>query len=282
MENRDPLFLACFNGDHSGYKDDSQFTLTDPQGNLLLRTNEQLLTKFEGDFMMLRFPEQRWLINNETIQNWTIYITSERIVGIKKILFAGAFEFFDHLETYGKFAGLHPTEEITIKQFFAWLGKGDKNLAKFSAAFQIAYTRLSSVSCLKLMGTDVSAVDLWYDDAPGGSQTEIQIHPHGMNPRQIYDLGVQIQGLSLKEKELCLIKKHELEPMWEQKEFNTYLAAIQRLVKAPDFLAMGSGTLDSESWDPISFQPHVVVWAEDVFARSFKGPEPVRIVNLSY
>jgi hypothetical protein len=281
MENRDPFFLACFNGNHNAYKDDPQFTLSDSQGNLVLRTGEQILMKFEGDFMMLRFPEQKWLINNEKIQNWTIYITTERIVGAKNILFKGAFEFFDHIETNGKFAGLHPTDEISIKQFFQWLGKEDRTLNKFTAIFQIAYTRISSVSCIKLIGTEPSAIDLWYDDASNASQTEIQIHPHGMTPKQIYEVGIKIQEASLKEKEKCLLKKHQQNPAWEANNYNTYLAAIQRLIKAPDFVAMGSGTMEADSFDPISFQPHVIVWADEIFYRTPTIPNP-RIVNLSY
>jgi hypothetical protein len=281
VENRDPLFLACYNGNHDAYKDDPHFTLTDEKGNLVLRTGEQIILKFEGDFMMLRFPEQKWLINNETIQNWTIYLTTERLVGAKNILFKGAFEFFDHIETNGRFAGLHPTEEISIKQFFHWLGKEDRMLMKYTAVFQVAFTRISSVSCIKLIGTDPGAIDLWYDDAPNASQTEIQIHPHGMNPKQIYQLGVKIQEVSLREKEKCLLKKHQQNPRWEANNFNTYLAAIQRLVRAPDFLAMGSGNMDADSFDPISFQPHVVVWPEDIFERTPSITDP-RIVNLSY
>jgi hypothetical protein len=279
--NRDPLFIACFNGNHEGYKDDPQYTLINSQGELILRTDEQLLFHFFGDIMMLRFPDQRWLINNETIHDWGFYLTTERLVVTKKVLFSGAFEFFDHIETYGKFAGLHPTEEISINQFFHWLEHKDKFLQQFTLAFQLAYTRCSMVSCIKTTSTQVNGVECWYEDAPD-SQTEIQIFPSGLDPKAIYNFGVQLQGASLKEKLRCIQKKHQLDPNWEIENYNTYLTSIQRLANAPDFLAMGSGTTDSDSFDPITFQPHPINWDTDVFTRSLTGNENIRIINLKY
>jgi hypothetical protein len=282
VTDRDPLFLACFNAAHEGYKDEPDYALTNPQGTLLLRTNESIVAQFNGNFMFLRYPEQMWLINPEKVQSWNIYFTTERIIGIKSVFFPGSFEFFDHIETHGKFAGLHPTEEMTINQFFKLLGQNDKKLNQFSLIFQLAYTRISMISCVKLMSPDVAGIEFWYEDGPNASQTQIHIYPAGMASRQIYDLGVKLQGASLKEKEFCLQKKHQLDPAWEPENYNTFLAGIQRLVRAPDFLAMGSGTLDNDSYDPITFQPHPILWAQDVFSRSMKGSEPIRIVNLKY
>ncbi len=279
--SRDPLFIACFNGNHDAYKDDPQFTLINTQGELILRTGEQLLSHFLGDIMMLRFPEQRWLINNETIHDWHFYLTSERLVVTKKVMFSGAFEFFDHIETYGRFAGLHPTDEITIDQFFQWLEHKDKTLIKFTLAFQFAYTRCSMVSCIKTTSTFVNGIEFWYEDAPD-SQTEVQVFPGQMDPKSIYNIGVQFQGAALKHKLQCLQKKHQLDPEWEMENYNTYLASIQRLANAPDFLAMGSGSLDSDSFDPITFQPHPINWDSEVFARFMNGTEDIRIINLKY
>jgi hypothetical protein len=259
-EDRDPLFIACFNGNHQGYKDDPEFTLIDEKGQLLLRTGEQILAQFGGNIMMLRYPEQRWLINPETTPDWTIIFTTERIAILKRVVFNGAFEFFDHIETFGKFAGLHPTDEIKIDEFFHWLGQKDKRLQKFTLCFQLAYSRISMVSCIKTTGTDVSGIDFWYDDAPNNSQSGFQLYPLGHSPKQIYDLGVQLNGAILKQKLQCLEKKHQLDPSWEMENYNSYLAATQRLVTAPDFLSMGSGTIESESYDPITFQPHSLVW----------------------
>lgn len=283
MENRDPFFIACFNGDHSAYKDDPQFTLIDTKGELVLRTNEQMLSRFNANLMLLRYPEQKWIINPETIQNWTCYFTTERIVIAKKVLFDGAFEFFDHIETNGKFAGLHPTDEISIGQFFHWLGEKDKILQKYTLAFQIAYTRISMISCIKTESTEVSGIECWYDDTTGGTtQSDIQIFPLNMISKSIYGNGVQLQGAALKEKLKCLEKKHVLDPKWEIENYNTHVASIQRLANAPDFLAMGSGTLESDSFDPITFQPHPINWDSEVFSRSMVGNEKIRIINLKY
>jgi hypothetical protein len=280
--NRDPFFIACNHATHEGYTDEPDYTLLDPTGNLILRSNETIIQEFSGDFMMLRYPEQRWLINNEKIQNWSIILTSERLVGIKPVLFPGAFEFFDHIETYGKFAGLHPTEELTIDQFFGWLGKKKKNLNSFSLTFQLAFTRISMISCIKMMTPEISGIEFWYEDGPNKSQTQIQIFAPTLSGKQIYDIGVQLQGSSLNEKMMCLKKKHEIDPTWEVENYNTYLASIKRLVTAPDFLAMGSGTLDSDSYDPVSFQPHPIIWSKEIFARSMDGTEPIRVINLKY
>lgn len=282
MEDRDPLFIACFHASHEGYKDDVQFTLIDNNGELLLRSGEQLISRFIGDIMMLRYPEQKWLVNNETIHDWVIYFTSERIVAAKKVLFQGAFEFFDHIENNGKFMGLHPTDEIKIDTFFHWLGQKEKRLKACTLTFQLANTRINMISCIKLASPELAGVECWYDDAPNASQTLIQFYPKDMEQKAIFQLGVNLQGASTKEKLRCLEKKHILDPGWEPNEYNTYLAATQRLVNAPDFLAMGSGSLESESFEPITFQPHSIVWDTDVFLRSITGKENIRIVNLKY
>ena len=116
--SRDPLFIACFNGNHDAYKDDPQFTLINTQGELILRTGEQLLSHFLGDIMMLRFPEQRWLINNETIHDWHFYLTSERLVVTKKVMFSGAFEFLITLKPMGDLLDYIPRMRLLLTNFF--------------------------------------------------------------------------------------------------------------------------------------------------------------------
>ncbi len=282
--NRDPFFFACAHATHEGYSDDPEFALVNPEGELLLRTGEKIIKKMRGHFVMLRYPEERWLVQQEKFQSWDIYITSERVVGIHPVLFPGAFEVYDWLEEYGKFAGLHPTDQIEINQFFRWINKKDKILKNFSLIFQLANTRISSVSCIKMMGTDPSAVEFWYDDAPNASQTRMYIYPEPgkMTGEDLFNLGVAINGSALIEKERCLKKKHQIDPTWEAEEYNTHLAALQRLVRAPDFLAMGSPGLDDESFNPISFQPHPVQWCQEVFERTMDGTETIRIINLKY
>src|SRR6056297_1955992 len=187
--NRDHLFLACAHADHEGYKDDPQFTLIDENGELVLRTGEEVLDTLTGAIAMLRYPEQRWLIQKEKIHDWRIYITSERFVGVHDIFFQKAFEFFDWIEEYGRFAGLHPTKEIGISEFFHWVGQKDKRLKKFSLVFQLAYTRINSISCIKTMTTDPSGIEFWYDDSPDASQTMIHIipEPGKLSGEEIFD-----------------------------------------------------------------------------------------------
>ena len=103
-----------------------------------------------------------------------------------------------------------------------------------------------------------------------------------MSGKEVFDLGVLLQGAVLKQKVKCLKKKHEIDPTWEAEDYHTLLAATQRLVKAPDFLAMGSPSLDDESFNPISFQPHPIQWCDEVFYRSMDGSEPIRIIDLKY
>ncbi|MCP4760617.1 MAG: hypothetical protein GY870_02475 [archaeon] len=66
----------------------------------------------------------------------------------------------------------------------------------------------------------------------------------------------------------CVNKKHELDTTWSVSQFNTLELALKRLIQRPKMLAQGSGSLDSDSWDPIIFQTHPIQWLSDIFSRS--------------
>lgn len=284
VKDRDPMFFICKKDAHTGYTDQPDFALVNPTGEPILRTGEYLLGPFNADIMMLRLPEQVWLVNNMEVQDWKVYLTTARLILIKDVVFPGAFEFYDQVDRYGKLAVLHPTEEITLNQFFSMLeGKNRKKLDDFKLIVQIALTRISSISLSKINSTDVECVDFFYQDSKNKEEsTQIQIFPKGIQKNDIIKIGIKMQEASLREKIECLKKKHEVHPEWEREDFNTFLTALNRLVVKPDFLAMGSAEMDEDSFNPIILQPHPLVWDTDTFSGVYDGESVPRKIDLSY
>ncbi len=283
-KDRDPIFFICKKDAHAAYFDQPDFALVNPAGEPILRTGEFLLGPFMADVMMLRLPEQVWLVNNMEVHDWKVYLTSARLILVKDVVFPGALEFYDQVDRYGKLAVLHPTEEISLNQFFSMLeGKQRKRLDDFKLVVQIAITRISSISLSKINSTAVECVDFFYQDSKIKEETtQIQIFPKEIQSKDIIKIGVKLQEAALREKIECLKKKHEVHPEWEREDFNTFLTALNRLVVKPDFLAMGSAEMDEDSFNPIVLQPHPLVWDTDTFSSVYDGESVPRKIDLSY
>lgn len=283
-KDRDPMFFICKKDAHAGYSDHPDFVLVNPAGDPILRTGEILIGPFRADVMMLRYPEQVWLINNMEVHDWNVYFTSTRLIFTKDVVFPGAFEFYDQVDRYGKLGILHPTEEISLDKFFSILdGRNRKMLDDFKVTMQIALTRIPSISLSKINSTNVDCIDFFYEDSKNREEsTQIQIYPKDLDPKDIIKIGIKLQEVSLREKLECLKKKHEVHPEWEREEYNTFISGLQRLVMKPDFLAMGSAELNEESFNPIVFQPHPLVWNTDTFSNTYDGESNPRKIDLSY
>ncbi len=280
---RDPLFFVCAQDAHQGYNQHTDYALVDFEGKPILRQDEQMIGEFTGDLMMLRYPEQIWLVDHTKYQNWEIYITSNRVILVKDLEFPGNFEFFDHIDNYGRLVILHPTEEIDVDDFFDMLGKGKRKIRDFRLVFQIAVSRISSIMLSKSPLNQVECVDFWYQDSEDwNNQTQIQLFPRQLEPGQILQVGIKLQQIALREKLLLLDQKHKTDPGWEAENFQTYVAALKRLVVKPDFLAMGSAKITEDTANPIILQPHSLVWNQDAFASTYDGEGDPKVLDLSY
>jgi len=274
---RDPKFLIVQHFNWQTNINDPDMILFNPNGELILRQNEIVVIKVSGTVEALRFPEYFQLVSAEK-QNWVMYFTSERII-IKQNLeqTKGLFEFMDHIDNNGVLIVVDSTGRISLDEMFKMVEKR-KPLKDFSIAFQIAYTRISSISINKGEGRGgksiPNAIELWYKDSKDKSDTQFINYPADLNIEKPYDLGLVLQKISLEEKLKCTERKHQIDPTWNIGDYNSWKSTLIRLIQKPDMQAQGSGDLDSESWDPIVFQAHPIQWLDDVFAQTIKKDDP--------
>jgi hypothetical protein len=277
------VLTAVFHGNYDPTRTaDPRHAWLDPTGALLLRQGERVLTSALANIMVLQFPDQIWVVNPETVQQWELYVTTERVVFTKPAKFKGCFEFLDLVDQYAQVQGIHPDgHEVTTSEIFHWVGQKSKVVDQVTLALQVALTSISSVSMGKIYGTAVDCIDFWFYDQEWET-TQVQVFPQGLKPPQIFQAGVALQEASLREKVACIQKKHELVPTWDPANVTTHLTGLQRLVVKPDFLAMGSGDLASDSFDPIILQPHPLAFGPAVYPRSMTGAENVKHIDLAY
>ncbi|MCP4760891.1 MAG: hypothetical protein GY870_03855 [archaeon] len=274
--SKDPKFLIVKKYQYTEGINEPDLIFFDISGNLILRHNEVFLSKFMGTVELLRYPEYFQIISAEKY-SWEIIITSDRIVckqNLNEVF--GAFELMDHIDNNGVLVVVDPNRKLNLKDMFKFVNKREKNVKDYILTFQIANTRISNISITKVEGPNElpkpGAIELWYKDSSilTDSSTQIIIYPKDLYVEDPYLLGLQIHKYSLEEKLKCVNKKHELDTTWSVSQFNTLELALKRLIQRPKMLAQGSGSLDSDSWDPIIFQTHPIQWLSDIFSRSLK------------
>jgi hypothetical protein len=271
---RDPKFLIVQHFNWQTDLNDPDMILFNVNGDVILRQNEIIINKFTATIEALRFPEYFQLVSSEK-QNWVIYLTSERIICKNNLeQTKGLFEFMDHIDNNGILIVVDSTGKISVDEMFKIVEGKKRPMKDFTIAFQIAYSRISSISINKgetKNGKAIpNAIELWYKDSKDKSDSQFIIYPTDLNVEKPYDLGLLLQKISLEEKLKCTEKKHQIDPTWNIGDYNSWKSTLIRLIQKPDMQAQGSGDLDSDSWDPIVFQAHPIQWLDDVFARSIK------------
>ncbi|MBD3352441.1 MAG: hypothetical protein GF364_13215 [Candidatus Lokiarchaeota archaeon] len=279
---RDPKFLLIQNNRYTAGIDGPNLILFNLQGDLILRSKEAMLNKFEGKVEILRFPEYFQLLSAEKYA-WEIYVTTERLI-CKNNLYKmrGAFELMDHVDNHSTLAVVEPTGTVSVNDIFHMVDKKDKELKNYTIAFQIAYTRLSSISVTKKeqkrTGEPIPAgIDMWYKDSAEAKDSQITIYPINLSFEDPYRHALHIHTESLKEKLRCTNRKKDIDSSFNKGDYNSWKSTLERLLKKPDMLAQGSGSLDSDSWDPLIFQTHPIQWLDDVFAHSIEPKDKVHV-----
>ncbi|MHA1341309.1 MAG: hypothetical protein ACTSRZ_15135 [Promethearchaeota archaeon] len=270
---RDPKFLIVQKNRYVSGIDQPNIILFNPEGELILRSNEVLIDKFEGSVEILRFPEYFELLSYEKY-NWFIYITSERLIcanNLDKI--KNAYELMDHIDNFGVLAVIEPYGSVSLDDLFAMVRKRKKEVKEYIMAFQIAYTRLSSVSVFKVEDKKgepiMGGVELWYKDSESATDSQIMIYPKNTF-EDPYKHALTIHTEALKQKLACTNKKKEIDPNFGEGKYVKWKSTLERLIKKPDLLAQGSGDLNIQSWDPIIFQSHPIQWLCDAFPATLK------------
>lgn len=280
--SRDPIFLIVKKDRYMAGVDQPNLILFNTEGDLILRSTESLLNKFEGTVEILRYPEFFQLISAEKFE-WKIYITTERIIFANNLnSFKGLFEFMDHLDNNSTLTVVESTNTVNLNEMFKIVDKKKKEMNDYVLAFQIAYTRLSSISVTKVEskknGKPVpGGIEIWYKDSSILTDSQITIYPANLSFEDPYKHALHIHTEALKEKLKCVERKKEIDPNFTQGDYNSWKSILDRLYKKPDLLAQGSGDLHSESWDPLIFQSHPIQWLSDVFSHSIKASDKVHL-----
>lgn len=281
---RDPMYLIIKNGDYGeSYNNPDLFILDGKTGSLIPRDGETVLNKFTGSVELLQYPDYFQMVSSEKYK-WTILITSERIVCFNRLdSMPGVYEFMDHVDLRNNLIALSPEGELKVDSIFRLVGNRDPSIRDYYIGFQIAYTRISGVSVVKVDGPKDTArpggIEMWYKDSDefNDSDSQIIIYPSDLNVEKPYEIGLLINKNALEEKLRCTEKKKEIDPNFSKGDYNTWKSVLIRLLKKPDMLAQGSGSLDSSSWDPLIFQSHPIQWQTDAFARSLKPNDKVHL-----
>lgn len=278
--DRDPKFLIVSNTRYTRNIDSPNLILFNQDGELILRDKEVLLNKLDASVEILRFPEYFQLLSSEKY-SWSVYITTERLICAKNLAkISGAFELMDHIDNNGVLAVIDPTNAINLDQMFKIVNRKKSEARNFTMAFQLAYTRISSISVAKIEDPKTfepisGGIELWYKDSINASDSQIIVYPENLSFEKPYDHALMIHKNALDEKLRCANRRKEVDPNFTKGDFATWKSTLTRLIQKPDMLAQGSGTLGVESWDPLIFQTHPVQWLSDVFARSLDASDRV-------
>lgn len=277
---RDPKFLIVSNTSYSRNVNSPNLVLFNTGGELILREKEVLLNKLDASVEILRFPEYFQLLSSEKY-SWSVYITTERLICAKNLAkVSGAFELMDHVDNNGVLAVVDPTNSVSLGKMFKLVNRRKSKTRDYTMAFQIAYTRISSISVAKIedpkSGEPISGgIELWYKDSLNASDSQIIIYPENLSFENPYEHALMIHKNALEEKLRCAEKRKEVDASFTKGDYSTWKSTLTRLIQKPDMLAQGSGSLGVQSWDPLIFQTHPVQWLEDVFARSLEASDPV-------
>ncbi|MHA1819141.1 MAG: hypothetical protein ACTSU2_09815 [Promethearchaeota archaeon] len=271
-KNRDPKFLIVRNYAWP-QSDDPNLIMFNTEEHLILRDGEKRIDKVEAKVELLRFPEYFEIISEEKYV-WEVYFTSERII-VKRSLdkIRGAFELLDHLDNNGTVIVADPLNELDLNHVFKIVDKRKKEIKELTLAFQIAYSRISSISITKIEGSSGNpiegGIEIWYKDSESSTDSQIIISPTAPKIDEPYKIGLLLQENSLKEKLACLEKKKELDSSFDKGVYNTWSSALKRAIARPDLLMRGSAEPgDKDSWDPIIFQTQPIQWLSDEFSRT--------------
>jgi len=272
-KNRYPIFLIVQKNKFISGMDEPNIILFNTDGDLILKSTEILYDKLECSIEILRFPEYFELLSYEKY-NWNLYITSERLIcarDIEKI--KDAYELLDHLDNFGLVAVIEPSGSISLENVFSMVRKRQKEIKNYILTFQIAYTRISSVSIFKLEDKDakpkMGGIELWYKDSENATDSQIMIYPKN-SFEDPYKHALKIHTEALKLKLKCIERKKEIDHNFNEGDFIKAKSIFERLIKKPDMLSQGSADLKTESWDPIIFQPHPIQWLCDAFPKTLK------------
>jgi hypothetical protein len=192
------------------------------------------------------------------------------------------FELMDHLDNHATLSVVESTNTVNLNEMFKMVDKKKKEINDYIITFQLALTRLSSISVTKVEnkknGKPIpGGIELWYKDSSLITDSQITICPSNLSFEDPYKHALQIHTESLKEKLRCVEKKREIDPKFSSGDYSSWKSTLDRLAKKPDMLAQGSGDLDSESWDPLVFQSHPIQWLSDVFSHSITTTDKVHL-----